>query len=982
MRRSNSPPKSCGMRRANASYSSPSRQGLYSAHNSLSMSMTSDRGLRNTMHASARFGPGNPLNRIRVPKRHEFGTTTGFPGMKPSLPDIAGSTEDFARTLHAPRTNRRGSISADHVSVVAPLIRNHYGGLNGNDSDSFDYDDFGDDNHLGSVDAPSGNLINSISFADPMFMGFGQQGRLLHSMNAGGGLSPENGPRSDSPLFSPSLNLAGSFSFGHPGFAGTAGNVRSPFKALLTLNANKEVLMGNEQAVELFGYRTSEELVGKRISELFSSKDASKYSLVVDQYVKRDGEMVVMNGKIVDAIDVEGCVIPVSVWLKKSEDDDEARFVMILERVMRKEATVLIDLDGNIIATSGDFPELFGRYGGDELSMIGCHISQFMPNLDIPDNAVIDGEAAIPFQMRKQHVSGRTEDEVVFPLAAHLELHTGGEPQIEVRIRVYANISGMICFDDHGEIVSTNPHFVQILFGFRQNEIVGRNIAYILPNLFEVAEAESLVPEDKPTGLGNSQWRSIEDLDITASGSAIEVRNDRTEHPIDLPEGLYLIDGKHRDGTMLPLVIQTKKLPSNESRTLYAAWISRDPCSPDDEAFVDTMASIDLNKSDSLSPPIGAKKANASELPAGPQSGQNPLEAIKDLPKPGQLVDTAAFEAKGPDIGEFQKHYKTLQQIGKGAFGFVKMAMSYATEEEVVVKYIQKEKVLQDCWVDDEKFGRLPLEVSILRGLDHPNIVKLLDVFQNDNFFQMVMQRHGPGYDLFEFIDDNPDMPETTACYIFRQIVSGVAYLHSNNIVHRDVKDENVILDEFYNIKLIDFGSAAYMEPGKLFSTFCGTLEYCSPEVLLGNKYPGPELEIWSLGVTLYTIIFGENPFYDVDESITGRIDPPFEVSPSCMNLISAMLTVDPKKRAMMVEIEAHPWITQEVEPPRGKLGPANHQPAEQPLTNSPMLLRQSGDKMQTLGGVREDNDELSVGSGIGGEDDHTNVVDAVQKLV
>ena len=115
-------------------------------------------------------------------------------------------------------------------------------------------------------------------------------------------------------------------------------------------------------------------------------------------------------------------------------------------------------------------------------------------------------------------------------------------------------------------------------------------------------------------------------------------------------------------------------------------------------------------------------------------------------------------------------------------------------------------------------------------------------------------------------------------------MVSAVSYLHSLNIVHRDIKDENIIVNENFQIKLIDFGATAYMEKGKLFGTFCGTLEYCSPEVLMGNKYSGPELEMWSLGVTLYTLVFGENPFFDVDETVQCVMKPPFNVS-SCKYL-------------------------------------------------------------------------------------------------
>ncbi|KAG6921505.1 PAS domain containing serine/threonine kinase, partial [Chelydra serpentina] len=187
--------------------------------------------------------------------------------------------------------------------------------------------------------------------------------------------------------------------------------------------------------------------------------------------------------------------------------------------------------------------------------------------------------------------------------------------------------------------------------------------------------------------------------------------------------------------------------------------------------------------------------------------------------------------------GEYAKEYDTVNLIGKGAFGFVWTARCKKDNKEVVVKFIWKEKVLEDCWVEDPELGKVTQEIAILLKLQHPSIIKVLDVFENGHFFQLVMEKHGSGLDLFTFIDNQPDLDEPLASYIFRQLVSAVGYLHCRNILHRDIKDENIIIAEDFTIKLVDFGSAAYLEPGKLFYTFCGTIDYCSPEVLSGNPY-------------------------------------------------------------------------------------------------------------------------------------------------
>ncbi|CAG0918531.1 unnamed protein product, partial [Notodromas monacha] len=251
------------------------------------------------------------------------------------------------------------------------------------------------------------------------------------------------------------------------------------------------------------------------------------------------------------------------------------------------------------------------------------------------------------------------------------------------------------------------------------------------------------------------------------------------------------------------------------------------------------------------------------------------------------LNDESFGDDKDLVAGAYSKRYSVLESIGKGAFGCVKLASRIGSdsEEVFVTKFITKSQVHPSCRVQvgdvKQKLGLkaldstwVPAEVDFLLALNHTNIVKAVEVFCNEKYFQLVMRRHGKCIiDLFDFIERRrpEQMPEDLAHHIFVQIADALRYLHEEEkIVHRDIKDENIILNERFDAQLIDFGSAAYLPSEKkgsrkgsssLFYTFCGTYQYCSPEVILGNAYRGPELELWSLGVTLYTMMYKDNPF-------------------------------------------------------------------------------------------------------------------------
>ncbi|XP_054426386.1 PAS domain-containing serine/threonine-protein kinase [Pteronotus mesoamericanus] len=367
----------------------------------------------------------------------------------------------------------------------------------------------------------------------------------------------------------------------------------------------------------------------------------------------------------------------------------------------------------------------------------------------------------------------------------------------------------------------------------------------------------------------------------------------------EIQEGTYVGSCCHRDGSLLSVQFEVKRVELQGPAPLFCCWLVKDLRHGHQASATQTHLLL-------ASPP-GATHSTWEHPRPGLGEALRSRPWFEEPPKAGELEGLAACE------GAYSQKYSTLSPLGSGAFGFVWTALDREQNKEVVVKFIKKEKVLEDCWVQDPMLGMVTLEIAILSRVEHPNIIKVLDVFENQGFFQLVMEKHGSGLDLFAFIDRHPGLDEPLASYIFRQLVAAVGYLRSESILHRDIKDENVVIAEDFTVKLIDFGSAAYLERGRLFYTFCGTIEYCAPEVLMGNPYEGPELEMWSLGVTLYTLIFEENPFCELEETVEAALSPPHLVSEDLMKLITGLLQPIPEKRVTLEKLVTDPWVTQPV---------------------------------------------------------------------
>ncbi|XP_063707103.1 serine/threonine-protein kinase MARK2 isoform X14 [Culicoides brevitarsis] len=252
--------------------------------------------------------------------------------------------------------------------------------------------------------------------------------------------------------------------------------------------------------------------------------------------------------------------------------------------------------------------------------------------------------------------------------------------------------------------------------------------------------------------------------------------------------------------------------------------------------------------------------------------------------------------------------YKLLKTIGKGNFAKVKLAKHVPTGKEVAIKIIDKTQL------NSSSLQKLFREVRIMKMLDHPNIVKLFQVIETDKTLYLVME-YASGGEVFDYLVLHGRMKEKEARAKFRQIVSAVQYCHQKKIIHRDLKAENLLLDSEMNIKIADFGFSNEFTPGSKLDTFCGSPPYAAPELFQGKKYDGPEVDVWSLGVILYTLVSGSLPFDGStlrelrERVLRGKYRIPFYMSTDCENLLRKFLVLNPAKRASLETIMKDKWM-------------------------------------------------------------------------
>lgn len=268
---------------------------------------------------------------------------------------------------------------------------------------------------------------------------------------------------------------------------------------------------------------------------------------------------------------------------------------------------------------------------------------------------------------------------------------------------------------------------------------------------------------------------------------------------------------------------------------------------------------------------------------------------------------------------ECSTYYKMGRILGQGSFATVRLCTHRTEGTKWAIKIIKRKSMEKDDEI------AIATEINILQKVDHPNIVKLKEVYDCKSEMYIVMEVMYGG-ELFDRIVQKEHYSEMEAKKVFRQMLAAVKYCHDMGVVHRDLKPENLLYatdEEDAVLKLADFGLAHLLEPNEMMHSSCGTPAYVAPEILRsgrGGRGYGKEVDVWSMGVILYILLCGFPPFYGDDhvrlfaqiQKGTFTFTPPYwdGVSDCVKTLIRQMLVVDPTRRISAAQAQAHEWLS------------------------------------------------------------------------
>ncbi|KAK5107476.1 hypothetical protein LTR62_001094 [Meristemomyces frigidus] len=671
---------------------------------------------------------------------------------------------------------------------------------------------------------------------------------------------------------------------------------------------------------------------------------------------------VLLCGDVVPIQKMDGATGSASLWVKEKSGN----LIWVLEEIAEDVAFITVDEIGSVVRGGGDVQAIWGmdrlRAGMDVQKLIPA-----FPKLAGTNTGALDYDAVATLR----RFTARTANSIDIPIT--MDQLSG---QSTFRVSSFPHIAGiMVLHPQSMRVSSSNNVFSAALFGHATPD--GMPINDLIPNFDKILSV--ITDEDK---IKLQDGIVIPEHSFRRARSVLALREGSTDAAAIFlrPSGL---PARHRDGAEIMIDVQMRVVKSDRDPIYNEHVIEEEGASP--YVGSEVVFALWITYSRQLHAvnhgighvmPLMSRPGTPPQQPAPSQisdrnnnhtagSGMTLAQNGQDDGRTEQLTaqleearaqedakvnptDNEPFEHPSPDMIQAGckviskkkiDHFNILEEMGQGAYGQVKLARyKKAAAKKMVIKFVTKRRILVDTWHRDRRLGTVPLEIHVLdylrrEGMQHPNIVEMADFFEDDINYYIEMLPHGlPGMDLFDYIELRVTMEERECRKIFRQVAEAIGHLHINaKVVHRDIKDENVVLDGEGRVKLVDFGSAAYIKSGP-FDVFVGTIgmlsyalsttlamytsltfpltDYAAPEVLRGHPYRGKEQDVWALGILLYTIVYKENPFYSIDEIMDHDLRVPYVMSEDCIDLIRKMLDRDVERRIGIQAVLEHPWCT------------------------------------------------------------------------
>ena len=263
-------------------------------------------------------------------------------------------------------------------------------------------------------------------------------------------------------------------------------------------------------------------------------------------------------------------------------------------------------------------------------------------------------------------------------------------------------------------------------------------------------------------------------------------------------------------------------------------------------------------------------------------------------------------------VVNFSEKYYIGKKLGTGGFGTVWAGVRISDGVKVAIKHVARSRVI--AW-DTCRGQKVPQELRFLLDVQHvPGVVKMLDFYERDDSFIYIMERPDNYMDLFDFITKKKTLTESMARDFFRQVTDMVIACSESNIVHRDIKDENILVNlDTFKLTLIDFGSGGLIKPG-YYTEFDGTRVYAPAEWISNERYTWEGMTVWSLGILLYDMVCGDIPWQEDEEIAAARLQFPVGLSPEVRKLIGGCLRLNTTQRLSLSDLKTHPWLTGEAE--------------------------------------------------------------------